>query len=129
MTPTCISFHRTFFAGLASQLSALDGQTHSTPDVLVRLGWDDPESLDALADRWEDELDKHGVSRAALIASSPGDAPAVATAVARHPTRFVGFFMADPTRSDARRVRHPIARRGFAHDVPLPRHALLHAAR
>jgi predicted TIM-barrel fold metal-dependent hydrolase len=94
-------FSPTFFAGLAAQLPALDGQAHSTPDVLVRLGWDNPESLDALADRWEDELDKHGISRAALIASSPGDAPAVAAAIARHPARFVGFFMADPTRSDA----------------------------
>jgi len=35
-------FSPTFFAGLASQLSSHDGQTHSTPDILVRLGWDDP---------------------------------------------------------------------------------------
>jgi len=94
-------FSPTFFAGLAAQLSSHDGQTHSTPDILVRLGWDDPGSTDTLADRWEDELDKHGISRAALIASLPHDAPAVAAAVARNPSRFVGFFMADPTKADA----------------------------
>jgi predicted TIM-barrel fold metal-dependent hydrolase len=47
------------------------------------------------------ELDRHGVSRAALIASVPGDAASVAEAVRRHPQRFVGFFMVDPTQPDA----------------------------
>jgi predicted TIM-barrel fold metal-dependent hydrolase len=41
------------------------------------------------------------VSRAVLIASVPGDADAVAAAVRRHPRRFVGFFMVDPTQPDA----------------------------
>ncbi len=94
-------FSPTFFAALAAQLSAVDSQAHSTPDLLVRLGWDDPGSLDALADRWQQELDAHGISRAALIASLPGDAPAVAAALKRHPARFVGFFMVDPTKGDA----------------------------
>ncbi len=94
-------FSPTFFAGLAAQKSAVDGQAHSAADLLGRLGWDDPQSLDALADRWQSELDRHDVSRAALIASLPNDAPAVATAVTRHPARFVGFFMVDPTKSDA----------------------------
>jgi predicted TIM-barrel fold metal-dependent hydrolase len=41
------------------------------------------------------------VARAAMIASLPNDAPSVAAAAARHPSRFVGFFMVDPTRADA----------------------------
>ena len=41
------------------------------------------------------------MQRAALIASLPGDADAVALAVAHNPDRFVGFFMLDPTRNDA----------------------------
>ena len=39
-----------------------------------------------LADRWIAELDRHGVARAALIASIPGDEVSVAEAVAPHPT-------------------------------------------
>jgi predicted TIM-barrel fold metal-dependent hydrolase len=41
------------------------------------------------------------VARAALIATMPGDAASVATAVRLHPDRFVGFFMVDPTQPDA----------------------------
>ena len=79
-----------FFAGLGA-----------TPDALKGIGWDDPESTEALAGRWVLELDRHGVSEAALVASLPGDADSVAQAVALHPSRFVGFFMLDPTRDDA----------------------------
>jgi predicted TIM-barrel fold metal-dependent hydrolase len=70
-------------------------------DPVDVLGWDRPESPAALADRWIEEFDRHGVSRAALIASVPGDEPSVATAVARHPTRFVGFFMFNPIASNS----------------------------
>jgi predicted TIM-barrel fold metal-dependent hydrolase len=69
--------------------------------ALEKLGWDAPGEADALADRWVAELDRRGVSRAALIASVPGDAASVAAAIARHPDRFVGFFMVDPTQVDA----------------------------
>jgi predicted TIM-barrel fold metal-dependent hydrolase len=76
--------------------SALGGDA-----ALHTLGWDAPGSADALADRWAAELDRAGVSRAALIASMPGDGASVAAALRRHPSRFVGFFMVDPTRPDA----------------------------
>lgn len=79
-----------FFAGLGADR-----------DALTRIGWDDPESTEALADRWVAELDRHGVTKSALMASLPGDADSVVKAVALHPTRFVGFFMLDPTRDDA----------------------------
>jgi predicted TIM-barrel fold metal-dependent hydrolase len=69
--------------------------------ALARLGWEAPGTAEALADRWVVELDRHQVSRAALIASVPGDAASVAGAVRRHPERFVGFFMVDPTQPDA----------------------------
>lgn len=65
-------------------------------DVAHRLGWDPPGSAEELADRWVQELDRHQVSRAALMASIPGDESSVAAAVARHPSRFVGFFMVNP---------------------------------
>ena len=85
-------FSPAFFAGLGA-----------TPDAITAIGWDHPDSAAALADQWVGELDRHGVDAAALIASLPGDADSVAKAVARHPSRFTGFFMLDPTREDALR--------------------------
>ncbi|MDO8678815.1 MAG: amidohydrolase family protein [Acidobacteriota bacterium] len=73
----------------------------ATKDAVAKIGFDDPVSTEALADRWVAELDKNGVARAALMASLPGDADSVAVAVLRHPSRFVGFFMVDPCRDDA----------------------------
>ena len=83
-------FSPSFFAGLGADQKAIAG-----------LGWDNPESVEQLAGRWVKELDTYGVEKAALIASLPGDADAVAKAVALNSSRFVGFFMLDPTREDA----------------------------
>jgi predicted TIM-barrel fold metal-dependent hydrolase len=68
--------------------------------VAARLGWEAPGTPEVLAERWAAELDRHGVSRSALIASVPGDETSVAAAVAQHPTRFVGFFMFNPMAGD-----------------------------
>jgi hypothetical protein len=73
----------------------------ATRDAVTALGWEFPDSVASLADRWVAELDAHGVHQSALMASLPGDANSVAEAVARHQSRFVGFFMLDPTRDDA----------------------------
>ena len=85
----CHFFSTPFFAPLGGDAA------------LAKLGWDAPGTPDALADRWVAELDRHQVSRAALIASVPDDAASVAAAVRRHPGRFVGFFMVDPTQPNA----------------------------
>ena len=85
----CHFFSSRFFAPLGGDAA------------LAGLGWDPPGSAGDLADRWVKELDRHHVARAALIASVPGDAASVGAAVRRHPTRFVGFFMVDPTQPDA----------------------------
>ena len=69
--------------------------------VATLLGWDAPGPPDTLADRWVAELDKHNVARAAVIASIPGDEESVATAIAKHPARLVGFFMLNPSAADA----------------------------
>ena len=79
-----------FFAGLGADRQAITG-----------LGWEFPDSTEHLAGQWIATLDTHRVDQAALIASLPGDADSVAKAVALHPSRFVGFFMLDPTREDA----------------------------
>ncbi|HVL68054.1 MAG TPA: amidohydrolase family protein [Vicinamibacterales bacterium] len=67
----------------------------------ARIGWEDPADVPALAARWREELDRHGVSRAALIASIPGDEASVAEAVRLHPDRFAGFFMLNALAPDA----------------------------
>jgi predicted TIM-barrel fold metal-dependent hydrolase len=66
----------------------------------ARLGWIAPGTAEQLADRWVEELDRHGVGRIAIMASIPGDEESVSTAVARHPSRFVGFFMVNPLMPD-----------------------------
>ena len=83
-------FSPAFFAGLGANRADISA-----------LGWEFPDSTEALSARWIAELDKYGVTRAALMASLPGDADSVAKAVALNPSRFVGFFMLDPTRQDA----------------------------
>ena len=93
-------FSTPFFAALGRQLQDA-GEGAPDQRALGRLGWDAPGSAEDLADRWVTELDRAHLSRAVLIASVPGDAASVATAVARHPTRFTGYFMVDPTQPDA----------------------------
>lgn len=85
----CHFFSTPFFATLGGEAA------------LARLGWEAPGDAEALADQWVAELDRHQVSRAAIIASVPGDAASVAAAVNRHRERLVGFFMVDPTHPDA----------------------------
>ena len=62
----------------------------SAADVANELGMEPPASPDLLADRWVFELDRNHVSRAALIASVPGDEESVAAAV--HPTKCAAEF-------------------------------------
>lgn len=96
----CHFFSTPFFAALGR---SLNGANPDAPHdgAIAKLGWEAPGTAEALADRWATELERAGVSRAALIASVPGDSASVASAVRRHPGRFVGFFMVDPTEKDA----------------------------
>ena len=88
-------FSPNFFLSLASQCQ-------KTPDALESiLGWQFPLQPEELAETWVRELDGHGVARAALIASLPGDEHSVRAAVKRYPQRFYGYFMLDPTAADA----------------------------
>lgn len=103
---TICDIHCHFFSSrfleilVASDHRSLPAAEHATV-IAGLLGWEPPSTPENLADRWVTELDLHGVSRAALIASIPGDEDSVAVAVAKHPSRFVGFFMFDPTAADA----------------------------
>jgi predicted TIM-barrel fold metal-dependent hydrolase len=96
----CHFFSSSFFRTLGRDL--IPPVSGDAADSLpARLGWDPPGEDTTLADRWIAELDKHQVARAMLIASVPGDEQAVAAAVSRHPSRFVGAFMFNPAAPEA----------------------------
>ncbi len=100
----CHFFSPKFFDTLLNELLQTGGRPPGDaagkpiPQVLA---WEDPGSPQQLADRWVAELDRHGVARAAIIASVPGDEASVAAAVARHPSRFVGAFVLNAAAEDA----------------------------
>jgi predicted TIM-barrel fold metal-dependent hydrolase len=96
----CHFFSSRFLEILTKDRAGLPPDGHAEHIAGV-LGWEPPGTSEALADRWVAEIDRHGVSRIALIASIPGDEESVGVAVARHPSRFIGFFMFNPTAPDA----------------------------
>jgi predicted TIM-barrel fold metal-dependent hydrolase len=96
----CHFFSTDFFAALGRALPDAD-MGDPADRAITRLRWEAPGPPERLADRWIAELDRHAIRRSALIASVPGDAHSVAAALARHPRRFVGFFMVDPTQPRA----------------------------
>ncbi len=90
-------FSHRFFSALSAQ------KPGTQPDEIPgMLGWESPGiEPEALAGRWVQELDRHGVRKAALIASTPNDEDSVAAAVSSHPDRFYGYFMCNPCAPDA----------------------------
>jgi uncharacterized protein len=101
-----------FFEALGREKFGEAGRAAAVADTL---GWEPPGPSAALARRWVEELDRQGVSRAALIASFPGDEVSVGDAVHAHPDRFVGFFALNPAAPDglerARRAFGPLGLR------------------
>lgn len=90
-----IHFFSTAFYG---SLGAPGGKDAS--QVAAALGWEaPPESPEDLARNWAQELDKHGVSRAAIIASVPGDEASVKRAAQACPGRFYPYAMVNPLAS------------------------------
>ena len=90
----CHFFSAGFFRALGRDVDTAGADAATA--LPARLGWETPGEPDALADRWVAELDRHGVSRATIIASAPDDEASVAAAVRRHPDRLVGAFMLNP---------------------------------
>lgn len=84
-------FSRRFFESLAAQAGK------SADAVADVLGWELPcPDAEELAKRWASELDVECVSRAAVIASVPGDEASVVTAAAVCPERFLAYAMVNP---------------------------------
>jgi predicted TIM-barrel fold metal-dependent hydrolase len=89
-------FSRRFFGAMGTQ----SGRT--AEQVAESLGWAlPPEDPAQLAQAWVQELDGHGVARAALIASLPGDEASVEAAISAFPERFFGYFMVNPLEEGA----------------------------
>jgi len=89
-------FSHKLFSMLASQRGG------SFEELEPILGWRmPPEPPEQLAGHWVQELDRHGVARAALIASIHGDEGSVDAAVRAHPKRFYGYFMVNPMVGEA----------------------------
>ena len=94
-------FSHGFFSSLAAQRKDLPAGD-PVEEVARILGWQaPPPEPERLAGIWAEELDRHGVARAALIASVPGDEASVAAAIARFPERFYGYFMVNPLAPEA----------------------------
>lgn len=85
---------------LSAQFFRTLGKDAGVEDAPATLGWESPGEPAQLADRWIAELDHHGVAKAMLIASVPGDEASVGAAVAHAPDRFAGAFMCNPAAPD-----------------------------
>jgi predicted TIM-barrel fold metal-dependent hydrolase len=101
-------FSHKFYSTLARQ-KKLEGAEALGPVLNWEIPLHDPAIL---AQTWVAELDRHGVNRASLIASTHGDEESVSAAVSIYPNRFFGCFMVDPMQADAlERVRSAAANR------------------
>ena len=84
-------FSRPFFDSLGAQ------SNRTAADVAAAMGWNlPPVSAAELAGEWAAELDRAGVTSAAVIASVPGDDISVRAAVSAVPGRFYAYAMVNP---------------------------------
>lgn len=71
-----------------------------------------PEEAARLADRWVEDLDRHGVDRITFVTG--GGNERLAEVVRRHPDRFLGMVHHDPTAPDAlEQLRRGVEEYGF----------------
>src|SRR5438105_5796037 len=81
---------------------ALAPQGFDLPALQEKLGWQlPPVDPNGLAEVWSTELNRHGVSRAAIIASVPGDEASVLAAANAYPQRFLPYAMVNPKAENA----------------------------
>lgn len=88
-------FSPRFFAAAGKQCAK------PAAEIARALNWEYAADSGELANRWAGELDRCGVSRAALIASVPGDEESVTSAVAAQPARFLAYAMFNPLEPNA----------------------------
>jgi predicted TIM-barrel fold metal-dependent hydrolase len=95
-------FSHNFFAMLARQSATLAIETDPVKKIGELTGFRiPPEDPAEFGQIWVDELDKHRVSRALLMASLPNDEDSIARAVAELPERISGGFFFNPLQENA----------------------------
>jgi predicted TIM-barrel fold metal-dependent hydrolase len=87
-----------FYSALARQKGEGTGVEAMLENLPIPIPPHDPAEFGR---QWAAELDRHGVARACLIASVPGDEDSVAAALVACPGRFHGYFFVNPLRKDA----------------------------
>ena len=94
-------FSHQFFTTLTGQSAALSKELDPVAQAGALTGWTMPPHAPAqLAEVWKQELDKHEIAAAMMMASVPNDEESVAAAVTAFPNRIYGGFMLDPTKPD-----------------------------
>jgi predicted TIM-barrel fold metal-dependent hydrolase len=107
-------FSRAVFAFYAAQAPDLKGAADPAGAAIAWLGVEAPPAEpEALAARWVAELDRHGVARAVLFGSAPGEQGTVARAAAAFPDRFAAFQMHNPKAPGAAAALEDIVARGM----------------
>ncbi len=103
-------FSRRFLETLAAQSPALSATADPLARAMEVTGWTlPPADPAALATCWKDELDRHEIAAALLLASVPGDEESSAAAVAAYPERIFGGFFLNPAQPDTEaRVRRAL---------------------
>ncbi len=95
-------FSHHFFATLSAQSLSLRQEADPMARAAALTGWTMPPNDPAeLAAMWQDELDRHEISGAMMMASVPNDEASIAAAVAAFPSLIIGGFFLDPTKADA----------------------------
>ena len=114
-------FSRGVFGDLARQVEALAAAPDPAAAAIERLGVEPPpHEPEALAARWSAELDRHGVERALLFGSAPGEAETVARAVRARPDRFAAAQMLNPRAPGAAAAPERFAALGLRGILLLP---------
>lgn len=93
-------FSYRFFTLLAAQKAGLAQPSAEAATGILEWETPPPEPVE-LGRRWVQELDCHGVEKAAIIASLPGDEDSVVAAATAFPGRFYGYFLLNPCAPDA----------------------------
>jgi uncharacterized protein len=95
-------FSKGVLAFYARQAEGLRDALDPASAAAAELGIEPPPAEpEALAARWVAELDRHGVARAALFGSAPGEQSAVSRAARAFPDRFVAFQMVNPRAAES----------------------------
>jgi predicted TIM-barrel fold metal-dependent hydrolase len=107
-------FSKGVLAFYARQVESLKEELDPATAAAAYLGIEPPPAEpEALAARWVAEMDEHGVGRAALFGSAPGEHSTVGRAARAFPDRFVPFQMVNPRTADPAGAVRTLAENGI----------------